>query len=102
MTLKALILCAACLALTACAAPGPDPVSADPVTQGPSPEQQMRNQVMARAAPNQNVSSAVLHEDDNCYWYSHAGPVETTDLPLLTPEGRHICAPAPTAPTVEG
>jgi hypothetical protein len=36
-----------------------------------------------------------VHDDDNCFWFSYVGPVETTELPLLTREGRHICAPKP-------
>lgn len=96
MTFRFFVVGAASLALGACAAISPEPVISNPVAQTPSPEQQMLDQVAARAAPNQNVQSARLREDDNCYWYSYAGPVETTDLPLLTPEGRHICAPTPT------
>ncbi len=43
------------------------------------------------AAPGQDLSRAFLKETDNCYWYLHAGPVETTELPLRTNEGRPIC-----------
>lgn len=47
--------------------------------------------VVAIAAPFQNLEKVVLLPEDNCYWYSHAGPVETTLLPLRTREGRPIC-----------
>jgi len=45
------------------------------------------------AAPNQNLQAVVLKEEDNCYWYQHVGPVETTLLPLRSKRGGHICAP---------
>jgi hypothetical protein len=48
--------------------------------------------VLAVAAPWQNVATARLMPEDNCYWYEHQGPVETTLLPLRTAEGRPICS----------
>ena len=48
-------------------------------------------EVAALAAPYQDLRTAVLLPEDNCYWYSHAGPVETTLLPLRTRQGRPIC-----------
>ncbi len=80
------------LALAAC-----DTIAPEPVSQLPSPEQQVLTQITALAGPNQNVQTARLRTDDNCYWFSYAGPVETTELPLLTTDGRHICAQAPVA-----
>lgn len=47
--------------------------------------------VLAIAGPNQDLSSARLREADNCYWYDHKNAVETTQLPLRSTEGRHIC-----------
>lgn len=47
--------------------------------------------VTAIAAPFQNLEEVVLLPDDNCYWYNHTGPVETTLLPLRTTQGRPIC-----------
>ncbi len=51
--------------------------------------------VLSIADPRQDLTQVVLLEEDNCYWYSHAGPVETTLLPLRTSQGRPICAPKP-------
>lgn len=56
--------------------------------------------VRAIAAPGQNLDKVVFLEQDNCYWYEHAGPVETTLLPLRTARGNTICAEQPTAPVV--
>jgi len=47
--------------------------------------------VLAMAGPNQDLSTAVLREADGCYWYTHRGPVETTQLPLRTRGGQAIC-----------
>lgn len=49
-------------------------------------------QVLALAAPNQNLGAVRLMPDDRCYWYLHSGPVEDTMLPLLTTDGRMICS----------
>ncbi len=48
-------------------------------------------EVAAIAAPNQNLNTVKLMDDDNCYWFEHVGPVETTMLPLRSKRGRHIC-----------
>ena len=48
--------------------------------------------VVALAGPNQDLSTARLLESDGCYWYTHRGPVETTELPLRTAAGNPICA----------
>lgn len=48
-------------------------------------------QVVAIAAPGQDLSSARLVPEDGCYWYTHEGPVETTLVPLRTVGGRPIC-----------
>lgn len=48
-------------------------------------------EVVAIAAPNQNLQAVKLLEDDGCYWYEHDGPVETTLLPLVSKGGQHIC-----------
>ncbi len=49
-------------------------------------------EVAAMAAPGQDLATVRLRAEDNCYWYSYAGPVETTLLPLKTIDGRPICA----------
>ena len=51
--------------------------------------------VLSVADPRQNLEQVVLLEEDNCYWYNHTGPVETTLLPLRSTDGRTICAPKP-------
>ena len=48
--------------------------------------------VVALAAPEQDISTARLVPEDDCYWYEHRGPVESTLLPLRAPNGRPICA----------
>lgn len=48
-------------------------------------------QIVALAAPNQDLSTARLRPADNCYWYMHSGPVEDTLLPLRTSGGNPIC-----------
>ncbi|MEM6372024.1 MAG: hypothetical protein AAF727_04505 [Pseudomonadota bacterium] len=52
---------------------------------------QLPENIVEIAGPNQDLSTARLREEDNCYWYQHAGPVETTPLPLRNREGRPIC-----------
>ncbi|MEM7723219.1 MAG: hypothetical protein AAF376_12685 [Pseudomonadota bacterium] len=47
-------------------------------------------EVLALAAPGQNIPTARI-ESDGCYWVLHQGPVETTYIPLLTPDSRMIC-----------
>ena len=49
------------------------------------------DQVIAMAAPGQDLSSARLVPEDGCYWYSHRGPVETTLIPLRAVGGGPIC-----------
>ncbi len=55
---------------------------------GPQP---VPDPVIALADPSQNLQTARLRPEDGCYWYLHAGPVETTLIPLRTVEGRPIC-----------
>lgn len=71
------------LALAAC-----EPVPGD----GPSgPTSTAPEAVAAIAAPYQDLSKVRLRSEDGCYWYTHVGPVETTELPLRTSEGNPIC-----------
>ncbi|WP_037312443.1 hypothetical protein [Ruegeria halocynthiae] len=48
--------------------------------------------VVALAAPGQDLTTARLVPEDNCFWYEHSGPVETTLVPLRAASGGPICA----------
>ena len=50
--------------------------------------------VVTIAAPYQDLTAVRIDPEDGCYVYRHAGPVETTYLPLVTSEGRPICSRA--------
>ncbi|MFD1481013.1 hypothetical protein ACFQ5P_06880 [Paracoccus nototheniae] len=79
MVLAAVLITAGCGNMTArTAAPETDLQSLPPT-------------LIALVAPGQDVATARLLPDDNCYWYEHRGQVETTLLPLTTAEGRPIC-----------
>ncbi|MBT0957594.1 hypothetical protein IV417_09355 [Alphaproteobacteria bacterium KMM 3653] len=52
-------------------------------------------EVIAAAAPYQNLNAVQINPIDGCYEYQHIGPVETTFLPLRTSNGRAICTVAP-------
>lgn len=75
----------AALALGACSAPSGDPAQTTQISQLPEA-------VAAMAAPNQDLLSARLVLEDSCYWYLHAGPVETTLVPLRSLRSNPICA----------
>lgn len=47
--------------------------------------------VSSIAAPFQDLTTARVRAEDGCYWYTHRGPVETTELPLRTSSGNPIC-----------
>lgn len=47
--------------------------------------------VSSIAAPFQDLTTARIRAEDGCYWYTHRGPVETTELPLRTAGGNPIC-----------
>ena len=53
--------------------------------------------VLEIAAPHQNLSDVRIDAEDGCYVWRHAGPVETTYLPLRTTQGNPICTRAPDA-----
>ncbi|MAQ85826.1 MAG: hypothetical protein CMH12_21985 [Maritimibacter sp.] len=84
MTRRCTILLVTCIALGACSSNTSSQSQAD--TLPPLPEE-----VILLAAPNQNLVTAHLRPEDNCYWYMHSGPVETTALPLRTVNGNPIC-----------
>ncbi|MDA7423469.1 hypothetical protein [Thalassococcus lentus] len=50
--------------------------------------------VSSIAAPFQDLTTARIRSEDGCYWYTHKGPVETTQLPLRTKAGNPICTKA--------
>ncbi|WP_343211955.1 hypothetical protein QEZ52_20910 (plasmid) [Aliisedimentitalea scapharcae] len=50
--------------------------------------------VVELAAPGQDLATAHLLPQDNCYWYEHSGPVEVTLLPLRATNGGPICLAA--------
>ncbi|MFV2054749.1 hypothetical protein [Aliiroseovarius sp. YM-037] len=60
-------------------------------SQGSASFPPVPEQVAALAAPNQDIATARLRPEDNCYWYMHSGPVEDTLLPLRTAGGNPIC-----------
>ena len=47
--------------------------------------------VVAIAGPDQDLTTATLVAEDDCYWYYHVGPVERTLVPLRAANGNHIC-----------
>ena len=47
--------------------------------------------VSSIAAPYQDLTTARIRPEDGCFWYTHKGPVETTELPLRTTAGNPIC-----------
>ena len=54
--------------------------------------------VLAIAAPYQDLKAVRIEPTSGCYIYRHAGPVETTFLPLRATNGRPICTAQPTEP----
>ncbi|WP_374634122.1 hypothetical protein [Paracoccus sp. (in: a-proteobacteria)] len=52
-------------------------------------------QVVAIAGPNQDLTTATLVAEDDCYWYYHAGQVERTLVPLRAANGNQICNARP-------
>jgi hypothetical protein len=84
------LLPATLMLLGACTVPVTSADDADPRFIADLPDA-----VLAAAAPYQDLDAVILRADDGCYWYRHAGPVETTFLPLRTVQGRPICTRAP-------
>ncbi|MHA3978988.1 hypothetical protein ACW9UR_15020 [Halovulum sp. GXIMD14794] len=80
---------AAFLILSACTVETGGPAASRVESGGDVPES-----VVALAAPYQDIRTARVLPEDGCYWYQHAGPVETTLLPLRTVDGRPICTQA--------
>lgn len=51
--------------------------------------------LVALAAPYQDLNTVRINPNDGCYEYRHVGPVETTYLPLRAREGNPICSRPP-------
>lgn len=79
------LIIAAIPLLAGCAVPAMEPATSR-YDVGNVPEQ-----VASLAAPGQDLSTARLVAEDNCYWYVHNGPVETTLVPLRAAGGNPIC-----------
>ena len=77
--------------VTACAVADPTP------PEPPNPYPQLPLQVVETAATYQDLSTAFLDPTDNCFWYMHAGVVETTRLPLRNAAGAQLCMAVPEA-----
>lgn len=77
--------------VTACAVVDPTP----PEPESPYP--QLPLQVVERAATYQDLSTAFMDPTDNCFYYMHAGVVETTRLPLRNAAGAQLCIISPQA-----
>lgn len=93
MNIRSKMLLLAGLSLAACA----EMPAVETAPNGSPFIAELPESVRAIAASNQNLDRVVILEEDNCYWYEHAGPVETTLLPLRTTRGNSICVEAPTA-----
>lgn len=85
MNSRSHLVIAGALTLGACTAP----IDGDAGRSTPVPES-----VATLAAPYQDLETARLRPEDGCYWYLHAGRVETTLLPLRTSDGNPICTAA--------
>jgi len=85
MYIRTCAIVAATLVLGACSTPFNNP---DETSQ----TRQIPEVVAAMAARDQDLQSARLVPEDSCYWYLHAGPVETTLVPLRSSRGNPICA----------
>lgn len=53
--------------------------------------------IVLRYLPAGADPAEVLQGADGCYWYLYDGPLESTYVPLRTPEERFVCEVAQTA-----
>lgn len=67
-----------------------------------APIRNLPEEVVAMAAPNQDLTTVRIKPEDGCYWYRHVGPVETTLLPLRNKAGSPICTRLPSEETEAG
>ena len=86
MTILRSVSAASWLLLSACVSSG------EPTTNGPQFLEELPEGLAEAAAPGQNMAAVIIDQNDGCYWYQHAGVVETTFLPLRTNDGRPICS----------
>ncbi|WP_439117824.1 hypothetical protein [Nereida ignava] len=86
MTFRAWLAIGAASSLIACTiSPPADVEPASPFIQ------ELPEEILAIAAPYQDLTAVMINPSDNCYVYRHVGVVETTLLPLRTLDGRPIC-----------
>ncbi len=86
MTVQAWLAIGAASTLVACTVTPPADVEpASPFIQ------ELPEEILAIAAPYQDLTAVMIDPSDNCYVYRHVGVVETTLLPLRTRDGRPIC-----------
>ena len=86
MTVQAWLAIGAASTLVACTVTPPADVEpASPFIQ------ELPEEILAIAAPYQDLTAVMIDPSDNCYVYRHVGVVETTLLPLRTLDGRPIC-----------
>ncbi|WP_294228260.1 hypothetical protein [uncultured Shimia sp.] len=55
----------------------------------------LSDNLVALAAPHQDLSTVRINPEDGCYEYRHVGPVETTYLPLRAHAGNPLCSRPP-------
>ena len=89
------VLCSMSLpiVLGACLATGPGVQSSEGLLV---PVANIPDGVLALADPTQDLTTVRINPKDDCYWYQYVGPVETTYLPLRSPQGNPICKRLPT------
>lgn len=96
--MKKLVPLLACTLLPLAACEEMDTANGGPSGQFMDP---LPEAVAAMADPKQDLNAVRMEPGTGCFVYRYAGPVETTFLPLRTPDGRPICAqkpePAPAA-----
>ncbi len=55
----------------------------------------LSDNLVAIAAPHQDLTTVRINPEDGCYEYRHVGPVETTYLPLRAKAGNPLCSRPP-------
>lgn len=55
----------------------------------------LSDNLVAIAAPYQDLTTVRINPEDGCYEYRHVGPVETTYLPLRAKAGNPLCSRPP-------